>query len=295
MHLENLRFFYEVAQAKSISTVAKNSHISQSALSQQLLKIENSFNKKLLIRSNKGVSLTKEGQIVYSHFEAILNTYNKLLEELENLTNDNNLVTIDGVDIVTSTIIPMNISKIYKFFPKYKIKIISSECNSNNLLHNAADINISYCHYHDSNSIITKELCQDKLVFLASNQFKRNELSIDEFLKTPFVMINDTLNIKRLLSKRLQIENKDISSLPILFNTNTYNSALLGLSDNKTLTAIPFSVYSSYYKNLNYKLIEVKNLEIPLTMYISYTEQLYKREKYFLDKFTNILKGFLKF
>ncbi|MDU2995206.1 MAG: LysR family transcriptional regulator, partial [Clostridium sp.] len=37
MHIENLRFFYEVAKAKSISTVAKSSHISQSALSQQLL------------------------------------------------------------------------------------------------------------------------------------------------------------------------------------------------------------------------------------------------------------------
>lgn len=295
MHLDTLRFFYEVAQAKSISTVAKFSHISQSALSQQLLKIENSFNVKLLIRSNKGVTLTKEGQIVYTHCEAILSTYSKMLEELESLSNDNSLVTIEGIEIVTSTIIPLIISKVNSLFPKYKIKIISSECNSNNIINNAADINISYSNYHDSNSILTKELCSDMLIFIASPNFKKDKLTLNEFLKTSFIMVNDRLNIKRLLYKGLQANNKDLSSLPILFTTNTYNSALIGVNNNKTLTAIPLSVYTTYYKNLGYKHVEVENLDFPITMYISFTEQLYKREKHFLDKFTNILKSFLKF
>ena len=82
MHIENLRFFYEVAKAKSISTVAKSSHISQSALS-QTLKLEDSLNTKLFIRSNKGVTLTTEGEIVYKHCKVILNTYEKMLYEVE--------------------------------------------------------------------------------------------------------------------------------------------------------------------------------------------------------------------
>lgn len=295
MHIENLRFFYEVAQAKSISTVAKASHISQSALSQQLLKLEDNFNVKLLIRSNKGVSLTKEGQTVYTHCESILNTYSKMLEELDSVHNDNSLVTIDGIDIVTSTLLPLTINKLTRFFPKYKFKVISSECNSNNIIHNVADINISYNHYHDSNEIITKELCSDSLIFIASPQFKKDKLTLDEFFKTSLILVNDKLNIKRLLTKRLELHNTDFSSLPILFTASTYNSALIGLSNNNVLTTIPLSIYNAYYKNLGYKHIEVEGLNFPLTMYISYTEQLYKREKYFIDKFTSILKGFLKF
>ncbi|MGG7176959.1 LysR family transcriptional regulator [Clostridium paraputrificum] len=295
MHIENLRFFYEVAQAKSISTVAKDSHISQSALSQQLLKLENNLNIKLFNRSNKGVTLTKEGEIVFNHCEVILSTYNKMIEELEHTNTKNNLITIDGLDIITSTIIPMAIGKVKRFFPKYILKIISSEFSYNNILNSISDINISYTQYHDSSTIITKELCNDRLVFISDISFKKDKLTLEDFLSTPFIMVNDKLNLKRLLTNSLRSNNNDISLLPILFSTNTYQSALIGIKENKALTAIPYSIYHNCYKTLGYKIIEVEKLYFPLTLYISYGEQLYKKEKHFIDKFTTILKGFLKF
>ena len=134
MHIENLRFFYEVAKAKSISTVAKSSHISQSALSQQLLKLEDSLNAKLFIRSNKGVTLTTEGEIVYKHCKVILNTYEKMLYEVESSNSQESHINIDGINILTSTLIPSAISKIKRSFPNHIIKITSSEDNSNNII-----------------------------------------------------------------------------------------------------------------------------------------------------------------
>ena len=150
MHIENLRFFYEVAKAKSISTVAKSSHISQSALSQQLLKLEDSLNAKLFIRSNKGVTLTTEGEIVYKHCKVILNTYEKMLYEVESSNSQESHINIDGINILTSTLIPSAISKIKRSFPNHIIKITSSEDNSNNIIHNISDINISYNNYNNT-------------------------------------------------------------------------------------------------------------------------------------------------
>ena len=294
MHLENLRFFYEVAQTKSISTVAKNSHISQSALSQQLSKLEDTFNAKLLIRSNKGVTLTKAGKIAYIHCEAILNTYSKLIEELESLNNNNSLVTVDGTEIITSIIFPMILDRITKFFPSYKIKIISSEYNCNSLINNNADIHISYSHHEESSEIISKELYSDKLIFIANSKFKKDLLTIDEFINCPLILINDKLNIKKILNSSLNLFNKDIYSLSVILNTNNVTSAVIALDNTKAITPIPQSVYNVYYRNLGYKQINIENLDMPLTMYISFTEQLYKREKLFLDKLTQILKGFLK-
>lgn len=292
MHLDNLRYFYEVAQAKSISNVARYSHISQSALSQQLQKLEENFNTKLFIRSNKGVSLTKEGQIVYNHCEAILNTYNKMIEELENISNNNSLVTIDGIDILTSTFIPIIIPKLHKFFPNYKMKIISTESNSNTLITNNSDINISYTHYHDNLNIITKDLYEDKLIFIAHNSFKKDSLTLNQFMNTPLILISDKINIKNRLSKCLNLYEKDFYSLPIAFTTNMYSSAIVGINKNPNMiTCIPLSIYNAYYKDLGIKEVTIKELDMPLTMYISFTEQLYKREKYFLDKFTSILKS----
>lgn len=294
MHIDNLKYFYKVAQAKSISTVAKESHISQSALSQQLLKLENNLNVKLLVRSNKGVSLTKEGEIVYNHCEVILNTYNKMTEELESINSKRNLITIDGCDALISTLIPLSIQNIKKYFPKYNLKLISSELTSNNLLNSISDINIDFFSYGTSPTILSKELFEDKIVFVTNSTFLKDTISIDEFLSHQFIMVNDKINLKEHILDVLLSKDKSISSLKILFNTNTYQSALIALRNNNAITAIPYSLYNIFYKDFNLKTIEVENLDFPLTMYMNYSEQLYNREKLFVDRLTKILKGFLK-
>lgn len=64
MHIEYFDYFYQVAKLRSISKVAKQIHISQSALSQQIQKLEDSLGFTLLERSNKGVVLTDMGEVV---------------------------------------------------------------------------------------------------------------------------------------------------------------------------------------------------------------------------------------
>ena len=58
MRISSLRYFYEVAQLKSISKVSKDLHISQPALSHQLFKLEKELGVTLFERSNRGVELT---------------------------------------------------------------------------------------------------------------------------------------------------------------------------------------------------------------------------------------------
>lgn len=294
MHIENLRFFYEVAKAKSISTIAKSSHISQSALSQQLLKLEDSLNTKLFIRSNKGVTLTTEGDIVYKHCKVILDTYEKMLLEVESSHSQENYIHIDGLDILTSTLIPSAIGKIKKSFPNHIIKITSSEDNSNNIIHNISDINISYDNYNNINSIVSKEIYSDKIVFVTHTTFKCSNLTIEKFLNTSFVMVNDNLKFKDMLASQLEELDYDIESLNILFTTDSYQSALIGIKNTQAISAIPYGIYNSTYKDLGYKIVNIEGLDFPLSMYINFEEQLYKREKAFINKLISTLKGFLK-
>ena len=295
MHIDNLLFFYKVAQAKSISIVAKESHISQSALSQQLLKLESNLNTKLFIRSNKGVSLTKEGKIVYDHCKVILSAYNKMTEELESINSKRNLITIDGFDILISNLIPLTIEIMKKSFPKHTLRLISSNLNSSNLLNNISDINIDYISYDYNDNILSKKLFDDKIIFIANSNFSKDIITINELLNNQFIMVNDKINIKKQIVNVLKTQDKSIQSLPILFSTNTYQSAVIALNHNKALTAIPYSVYNLFYKDLNLKVIEVEDINIPLTMYINYSEQIYKNEKNFIDEFTKRLKDLLEF
>ncbi|MEG1002905.1 MAG: LysR family transcriptional regulator, partial [Clostridium sp.] len=82
MQIDSLKYFYEVAELKSISKVANNSHISQPALSHQLSKLEKELGAKLFERSNRGVELTSQGEILYNYAKEIILSHNNLVEEI---------------------------------------------------------------------------------------------------------------------------------------------------------------------------------------------------------------------
>ena len=167
--------------------------------------------------------------------KVILDTYEKMLQEVDRVNTQENYINIDGLDILTSTIVPFAVGKIKKSFPNHIIKITSSEDNSNNIIHNISDINISYNNYNNINSIVSKEIYSDKIVFITDNNFKNDSISIDKFLKTPFVMVNDNLNLKGMLEKELEGLGYDIKSLNILFTSDSYHSATIGIKNTQAI------------------------------------------------------------
>ena len=68
-HLSQYRIFFEVAKAGSISKAAKLLYISQPAISKSILRLEESLEIALFVRTSKGVSLTTEGQIFYEYLQ----------------------------------------------------------------------------------------------------------------------------------------------------------------------------------------------------------------------------------
>ncbi len=86
-NLSSYWIFYTVANAGNISKAAKELYISQPAISKSIQKLEESLNCKLFSRSSRGVILTSEGSLLYSHvkeaFEAIGSGEEKLKRSIE--------------------------------------------------------------------------------------------------------------------------------------------------------------------------------------------------------------------
>lgn len=68
-HLPLYRVFYTVANTGNISQAAKLLYNSQPAISKSISRLEDSLGVPLFTRSSKGVSLTEEGKILYSHLK----------------------------------------------------------------------------------------------------------------------------------------------------------------------------------------------------------------------------------
>jgi DNA-binding transcriptional LysR family regulator len=71
-HLEKLRHFYKLSQHRSINEAAEIMGLSQAGLSKSISALENILETPLFIRSNQGLTLTKEGDLVLCAAKAIL-------------------------------------------------------------------------------------------------------------------------------------------------------------------------------------------------------------------------------
>ena len=69
INLDLYKVFREVARVGNISRAAEKLFISQSAVSQAIMQLENKIGGKLFDRSVRGVKMTVEGEILFSHID----------------------------------------------------------------------------------------------------------------------------------------------------------------------------------------------------------------------------------
>ena len=73
-NLSAYRIFYAVANAGNISKAAKELYISQPAISKSIQKLEENIGVKLFDRSSRGVTLTLEGEVLYTYVKSAFET-----------------------------------------------------------------------------------------------------------------------------------------------------------------------------------------------------------------------------
>lgn len=87
MKNEQLRNFVAVIEWGSINKAAEKLYVSQPNLSRSIKALEEEMGKPLLIRNNRGVSLTETGKILYYYARSILSQYD-VIEQLKTMKED---------------------------------------------------------------------------------------------------------------------------------------------------------------------------------------------------------------
>lgn len=83
MDIRQLKYFIEIANAKTLSQASKNLFVSQPTLSLTLKKMENELNTKLFYYDNKTYVLTEQGQILYDRGLLIVEEFDTLLNDIQ--------------------------------------------------------------------------------------------------------------------------------------------------------------------------------------------------------------------
>ncbi|MCP0887781.1 LysR family transcriptional regulator [Ligilactobacillus sp. WILCCON 0076] len=123
MNLDHLKVFVSLSETLNFSLTAKETHISQSAVSQAIKSIEEELGFKLFKRTKRKVVLTKGGAFCYPRIKNILNNFNKTVIEARDIyQTENSLLTLGTTGTpFESYILPSLIKKYRKTYPNTKI------------------------------------------------------------------------------------------------------------------------------------------------------------------------------
>lgn len=125
MSYEDLKYFQKVAQTGSLRKAALTLNISQPSLSYTVKKLEDKLGVALLRRTQKGVVLTKQGEIFLGKVEQFLWQWEDLTCEVTSETNRLGWqMTIGCHPSVAKYTLPKFLPEFLKNYPKLKVKLV---------------------------------------------------------------------------------------------------------------------------------------------------------------------------
>ncbi len=120
-----LRSFATVADAGGVTRAAGLLNLTQSAVSMQLKRLEESLGRNLLDRSGRGVALTANGEQLLGYARRMLHLNDEVYERLTDQAYEGEIVLGVPSDVVYPAI-PKVLQLLHAEFPRMKINLVSS-------------------------------------------------------------------------------------------------------------------------------------------------------------------------
>lgn len=127
VNLEYYKVFYYVARTGSLTLAAEMLSVSQPAVSQAMKQLESTLDVKLFDRTKKGVKLTQEGNVLFSHiekgYEQIL-LGEKKLKQMQNLEIGE--IRIGASDMTLQFFLLPFLEKFHEKFPGIRVNVTNA-------------------------------------------------------------------------------------------------------------------------------------------------------------------------
>lgn len=289
MNFNYLSQFVDVVKLGSISKAAEKNHISQSALSQQIKLMEQFLGSTLLERSNRGVSLTPEGNIVYKQSLQIITVYNKMLQDIEKMQNQDKVLEIFSTSSICDYALPCTLYHIKEKYPQFTIKLsnMSSQLVEEHIA--CGHGTIGFISGKPKNkSLISKKIFSDNICLVAGSGMNvPANLSKEGLYNYPIIMLDSSKYIRHQLDKYFKKIGIDVSKLKILYSLDSIESIKSSSIRGFGLAFLPYMTIKKELYNKQLNIIEMDDFKLENHFYTvtkpldeSYDKEIYKLINY---------------
>jgi DNA-binding transcriptional LysR family regulator len=206
MDLRQLEILKAVAEAGSFTGAGRRLHVSQSAVSRQILLLESELNEPLFWRIKRKVKITPAGeallQLAIRVFDDIKETTTSITETQEKLSGTVRLV---GGMTVSLYLFPSLLREFRRLHPEVDVKVItgSTERLLRKLRAGAADIGLLTLPV-DEPDLVTVPVMREELMLVTYPSHplaKRGSIQPHDLVRQPFVLFERGSNTRRVIDE----------------------------------------------------------------------------------------------
>ncbi len=271
MNIDSLRYFQLMAKEGSISSIAKQVHLSQSALSQQIQKLEIDLSRKLMIRSNKGITLTDSGKIVLKFTDNILRMYDEMLSEINQSQDNNLIIKIEACVWIAGYALPCTLINANKKYPNHNYELSGNGSDEilQNISNDICDIGF-YCSENTTLShkdLVVSTAGESNVVLCAKNTAAfPDEMTVEELVSAQLIMCSENNSITQALLSNLKRHGYKKDSLNCSMRVREIESAKKLVTNGYGISFLPYIAIKEELYNKHYKIIKVPDFDIKVNI-----------------------------
>jgi DNA-binding transcriptional LysR family regulator len=208
MDFTALRYFSETANSQSIRAAAERLHVSPSAISRQIGKIEHELRAPVFDRRAQGMTLTAAGEILHAKFETMMREFERVKSHIAAL-QDIQAGTVDVYCFQTaieSFVAPV-LHRFHVQFPHvlFNVRMSSTDEAMEALSTGAAEIGL-VLNPPVRDAIASTEVFRDTMVAAVSPAHplaKRKSVALRELAEFPFVLTEKSFGLRQQIDRTL--------------------------------------------------------------------------------------------
>ncbi|MCT4631251.1 MAG: selenium metabolism-associated LysR family transcriptional regulator [Firmicutes bacterium] len=275
MDFKQLESFITIAKLKSFSKAAEKLYLTQPTISNHIHILEKELGTILLNRSNKNVTLTSAGEILYKYSISILNKRDHAYFALDQFKGK-----IEGILEISSSTIPEQyfltdvLYKFNKLYPevKYSLHRFDSTKVVERILLGDIDFGIVGAK-KDNNQLEYIEIFQDEIVLVAPNNdkfFEIDELEIEDLIEHKYIFRENGSGTRNKIEEYLSSKKIDVETLDILGYVENNETIKKLVEMNMGIAFLSKLAVKKELENSTLKEIRIDDFKIQRSFYFVY-------------------------
>ncbi len=231
MQIESFKVFCDLTETESFTKAAQINGVTQSAVSQTISSLERQFKGLLIERSKKNFRLTAEGEVLYDYAKQILQTYDALhsqLQEIKEIISGN--IRVATIYSLGLHVLPPYLKKFLKSYPTVNVHVEYRRHDMvyEDVLGNVVDLGLVAYPVRDAKLEIV-QIRKDPLVLICNPQHpfaKSKSIKLKALNGAKFVSFEKDIPTRKALDKLLKDHGVSVQHVMEFDNVETVKRAV---------------------------------------------------------------------